>query len=434
MVEDLLSTQQKMLFSELDGGGKQIAGVIAMADDDWEELIRKIYLDVGLEFGKDVVVERREVEDPLSEALDSEMDILREKTDIQDGTIDKIDKQMKEGVKQGWSTGQLQQAILDTGIFDSARALRIARTVSGAAASQGQWISGKLVGADTKIWSTAGDSHVRPRHQKLDGKAVGIDGLFPNGGRYPGDSLLSAAERINCRCALMFELRGKGELTPDAILPGEEVSTKKWISHKNMKELDEEFYELGLGTFYKAEGMSDASAAKIINGTGEHMTDVFDRFPVLDDMAKNNKVFDFQLEKGSGWRDGDSLTIGEYNYQNRSIRIASGKKKADTLSIGNKKHNIGNDYNSTVRHEYGHHTYRRSVPFEQKKEFKELWKSSGEKKFFEKEVSKYAGTSSEEAFCECFSAFTSPKYNTGKNTTLPKDIEDFFIKLFGTGE
>ena len=87
MVEDLLSTQQKMLFSELDGGGKQIAGVIAMADDDWEELIRKIYLDVGLEFGKDVVVERREVEDPLSEALDSEMDILREKTDIQDGTI-----------------------------------------------------------------------------------------------------------------------------------------------------------------------------------------------------------------------------------------------------------------------------------------------------------------------------------------------------------
>ena len=206
MIEDLLSAQQKMLFSELDGGGTQIKGVIAMADDDWVELVRKIYLEVGLEFGKDVVVERREVEDPLTEALDNEMDILRERTDIQEGTINKIDKQMKEGVKQGWSTAELQQAIMDIGVFASARALRIARTVTGAAASQGQWLSGKMVGASHKLWSTAEDAHVRPRHQKLNGQKVGIDEKFSNGGRYPGDSLLSAAERINCRCALMFTL------------------------------------------------------------------------------------------------------------------------------------------------------------------------------------------------------------------------------------
>ena len=239
MIEDLLSSQQTMIFNELSGGGKQIAGAVAMADDDWVELIRKVYLDVGLEFGKDVVVERREATDPLIEALDNEMDILREKTDIQDATVDKIDKQMKEGVKQGWTTAELQQAVLDTGIFDSARALRIARTITGAAASQGQWLSGKLVGADTKIWMTAGDSHVRKRHQGMNNQRVGIDERFSNGGRYPGDSLLSAAERVNCRCALDFEmgepvpfttassdrdieLRGKGELTPEAILPGGE--------------------------------------------------------------------------------------------------------------------------------------------------------------------------------------------------------------------
>ena len=206
MVEDLLSTQQTMLFSELDGGGKQIKGVIAMADDDWVDLIRGVYLDVGLEFGQDVVVEKREAVDPLAEALDSEMDILREMTDIQDGTIDKIDKQMKEGVKDGWNMARLQQAIMDTGLFDSARALRIARTVCAAGASQGQWLSGKLSGASHKSWSTAEDAHVRPRHQKLNGQKVGIDEKFSNGGRYPGDSLLSAAERINCRCALMFTL------------------------------------------------------------------------------------------------------------------------------------------------------------------------------------------------------------------------------------
>jgi len=209
MVEDLLSTQQTMLFSELDGGGKQIKGVIAMADDDWVDLIRQVYLDVGLEFGQDVVVEKREAVDPLAEALDSEMDILREMTDIQDGTIDKIDKQMKEGVKDGWNMARLQQAIMDTGLFDSARALRISRTITGAAASQGQWLGGKMVGATHKTWSNSGDDHVRKRHRApLNGSTVGIDEVFMNGGRYPGDSLLSAAERVNCRCALMFTLEG----------------------------------------------------------------------------------------------------------------------------------------------------------------------------------------------------------------------------------
>lgn len=219
MIEDLLSNQQTIVFNELNGGGRQIAGAVAMGDDDWIELIRNVYLDVGVEFGRDVVVEKREVNDPLMEALDSEIDILREKTDIQEGTIIKIEKQMKEGIRQGWTISELQQAILDTGLFDSARALRIARTITGAAAGQGQWLSGKMVGADTKIWSSSEDSHVRSSHQKMNGQAVGIDERFSNGGRYPGDSLLSAAERINCRCALMFEIRGKGELTPDAILP-----------------------------------------------------------------------------------------------------------------------------------------------------------------------------------------------------------------------
>jgi len=207
MIEDLLSTQQTIVFNELDGGGKQIAGAVALAEDDWTELIRNVYLDVGVEFGRDIVVEKRAVEDPLMEALDSEMDILREMTDIQEATIIKIETQMKEGVKQGWTTAELQQAILDTGIFDSARALRIARTVTGAAASQGQWLSGVLTGATHKSWSTAGDSHVRERHQRMNGETVEINESFSNGGRYPGDSLLSAAERINCRCALMFEMR-----------------------------------------------------------------------------------------------------------------------------------------------------------------------------------------------------------------------------------
>ena len=223
MIQDILDSQKSLLFAELDSGGRQVKGVLAMADDDWIETIREVYLDVGTEFGKDIVVEKREAEDPLRAALDDETDILREKTDIQEATIEKIDTQMKEGVRQGWSTAQLQQAILDCGIFESARALRIARTITGAAASAGQWLSGMLAGANAKRWLTAGDNNVRALHQRMDNELRPIKELYSNGGRYPGDSLLSAAERINCRCSQLFEIIGDMPFTTASHVDHEEA-------------------------------------------------------------------------------------------------------------------------------------------------------------------------------------------------------------------
>lgn len=198
-----------MILSQIDSlTPKGIPGILAYFNDDIEAAIMDTYMITGLEFGKDLIIEERTEgtdEDSLRRAIEEETDILKERTDINNSTSDAVGNVMQKGVAEGWTTSQLQQAILDLGVFEPSRALRIARTITGAGASQGQWLSGKMVGASHKTWSTAGDLNVRKLHQKLDGEKVGIDEKFSNGGRYPLDPLLSAAERVNCRCALLFE-------------------------------------------------------------------------------------------------------------------------------------------------------------------------------------------------------------------------------------
>lgn len=61
-----------------------------------------------------------------------------------------------------------------------------------------------------KVWSSTGDERVRHSHRVLDGQAVPFDGVFkaPSGEtlRFPGDPLASAAEIINCRCAVEYRV------------------------------------------------------------------------------------------------------------------------------------------------------------------------------------------------------------------------------------
>jgi len=204
--QGILTDQKEMLFNGMDKN-ESVKGIIRLFDDEVEQAIIDNYVVAGLEFGRDIVVEKREISDELEAAIREEIDILRELTDLQDSTIDQIEEQIAEGVSQGMTTKDIQLLISDSGVFDAVRALRIARTITGAGAAQGQWLSGKLTGADTKVWQTAGDSHVRERHQRLNGQERLIDDLFSNGARYPVDPLLSAAERINCRCSMTFAMK-----------------------------------------------------------------------------------------------------------------------------------------------------------------------------------------------------------------------------------
>ncbi|HZK32654.1 MAG TPA: phage portal protein [Corynebacterium sp.] len=52
-----------------------------------------------------------------------------------------------------------------------------------------------------KVWVvTSGDP--RDSHAALNGVAVDVDGVFPNGARWPGDSVLPAEEAAQCRCEI----------------------------------------------------------------------------------------------------------------------------------------------------------------------------------------------------------------------------------------
>jgi hypothetical protein len=207
MYAELLQDQQDMIFKSQEADdGQSIKGIIRFFDDDLADIVLKTYITAGLEFGNELLVETRSEDDDLERSIRQETKILKEVSLIQDATADKIGEQIREGLQKGWAPATFQQAVKDCGIFSDMRALRISRTMTGAGASQAQWLNALTSGATHKIWKTAGDSLVRDIHSSINGQKVGINDRFSNGGRYPLDSLLSAAQRVNCRCSLMFEL------------------------------------------------------------------------------------------------------------------------------------------------------------------------------------------------------------------------------------
>jgi HK97 family phage portal protein len=207
----LLEVQGERVSGVLMDKGPDLAAVLRALGsdrDEWIETLSGIYVDVGGLFGSRVVVEGRAISQELEDAIRAEMDILKEYTELSDGTVDQISKQIKQGLEEGWSIDQIQTAINDCGIFDAERALRIARTITGSAASLGQWESGKLAGAVKKKWLTAG-FEVRPAHQARSNEIVAINERYSRqisnqGPMYPSDPVLSAADRINCRCSQNF--------------------------------------------------------------------------------------------------------------------------------------------------------------------------------------------------------------------------------------
>lgn len=52
-------------------------------------------------------------------------------------------------------------------------------------------------------WSATRDKRTRHTHVLMDGEVVTNNQKFSNGGMYPGDPVLSAKERIQCRCTVI---------------------------------------------------------------------------------------------------------------------------------------------------------------------------------------------------------------------------------------
>lgn len=209
--EELFEKQRKAIFADIDKtGGQNVTDIIEDSNDDWEKVLNGFYITIGAKVGSDITVEKRQAEDEitalLEEYLEEEKLVLTEVSFISDTTVSLILQQMEEGLTQGWATKELQQAIIDVGTFSPARALMLARTITGNAANLGQWKSAELSGATHKTWITAG-FEVRDSHKKMQGKTVKIDEDFTVGkekARYPLDNRLSPGNRVNCRCTMTY--------------------------------------------------------------------------------------------------------------------------------------------------------------------------------------------------------------------------------------
>ena len=86
------------------------------------------------------------------------------------------------------------------------RSLRIARTEMTDVINDGASHTLIREGFQEKEWRTVVDGRERPTHAGAHGQVVGIHEPFQVGGQsaqFPGDSNLSASERINCRCTVV---------------------------------------------------------------------------------------------------------------------------------------------------------------------------------------------------------------------------------------
>jgi hypothetical protein len=88
-------------------------------------------------------------------------------------------------------------------IASTARVAEIAVTAVTRTANFGSQEGAKQSGLKDKTWMV-NSSNPREAHAALDGETVGIDDVFSNGMRFPGDPVGGADNNAGCQCSLAF--------------------------------------------------------------------------------------------------------------------------------------------------------------------------------------------------------------------------------------
>lgn len=135
--------------------------------------------------------------------------VAKRVTQIDDTTRDHIKNAVQRGRDNGQSVTEIARVIRDAApTISSTRAHLISRTETHTAANEGAVTAAGELGIElTKEWVSAGDDRVRDDHADVNGQTVAMGEDFDVGGeamRYPGDPDGSAANVINCRCAVIF--------------------------------------------------------------------------------------------------------------------------------------------------------------------------------------------------------------------------------------
>lgn len=148
---------------------------------------------------------------------------------INDTTLGELKTSLTEGLVNGESHDELAGRVKDVfGMASDYRARMIAMTETNVAVNSGRQLAMKRAGVKRKGWLTAHLEHTRLTHFRNEAitnneNGIGIDAVWPNGCRYPGDPAGAPGETINCHC-VGFALQ-EGKSAPVKFLSFEEFLT-----------------------------------------------------------------------------------------------------------------------------------------------------------------------------------------------------------------
>lgn len=217
-----LLDDQRMAVEAAIETGEDIESVIRAQRSTWLKAMNAMALEVGTVAAGMVAVgratgrpPRTEVRDEFDAAIQTQLEeylqqeqwMLEDLSHMEQTTAQGVVEQIRDGLANGMTTAQIQAAIQDLGLFTPARALMLARTLAGTAASVGQLAAAQVSGAQKKTWMTSLFG-VRDAHVAREGETVDFNSRFSDQGygapRYPLDPILGPADRVNCRCSMTF--------------------------------------------------------------------------------------------------------------------------------------------------------------------------------------------------------------------------------------
>ena len=163
-----------------------------------------------------------------------------------------IAAEISRGIATGMTYSEITRNIANYGKIPRNNAMRIARTEAHriqCKASMDACEKAKSKGSDVvKQWDSSLDKRTRDSHVKLDGEIKELDEKFSNGLMYPGDPNGTAAEVINCRCALLQRARwalgnNYTKWSPDAPVMISDDGTTQFtiIESKNYKDFKKQY-------------------------------------------------------------------------------------------------------------------------------------------------------------------------------------------------
>ena len=172
----------------------------------------------------------------------------------------KIAGEISRGIAGGQMYSEIARNISNWARIPKNNAMRITRTEMHriqTKATMDACVKAKNKGADiARQWDASLDGKTRDSHRKLDGEIRELDEPFSNGLMYPGDPSGSAAEVINCRCALLQRARWAlgndyTKWSPDAPVLVDDDGTTQFaiIEADNLKDFSKKYKQATEGAF-----------------------------------------------------------------------------------------------------------------------------------------------------------------------------------------